>query len=97
MKNVMLFSGAMLLLTSVAFAAPDKDKKPAEKTKISCAVMKDDPVNIKDATAKKMYADYKGNRYFFCCPGCKPKFEKDPASFAKSDHIPTPKAGKAKG
>lgn len=104
MKNVMMLAGAMLLLTSVAFAGPDKakGKKTAAKTEIGCAIMgAEDKVNIKKATADKMFADYNGNRYFFCCPGCKPKFNADPAKYAKSESVPTPKAnkksGKAKG
>src|SRR5262245_41776317 len=92
MKNIMLMAGAMLVLTSAAFARPDHDKKPATPKEIHCAVMKDHTVNIKEATAKKMYADYKGRRYFFCCAGCPGDFKKDSAKFAKSgESIPTPK------
>jgi YHS domain-containing protein len=67
---------------SAAVAAP--------KT-IACAVMSSNKVNIATATAKHMYADYKGNRYFFCCGGCPEAFKKDPAKYAKSAHIKTPK------
>jgi len=35
-------------------------------------------------------AEYEGKAYFFCCPGCKPKFEKDPAKYAAE-----PAAGEA--
>ncbi|MCS6775325.1 MAG: YHS domain-containing protein [Chloroherpetonaceae bacterium] len=94
MNKGILLAAATLLVASTALASPDKGKKPSQRTTISCAVMKGDMVNIKEATARKMYADYKGNRYFFCCPGCKPKFEKNPEAYAKSDHIPTPKTGK---
>src|SRR5207249_353403 len=95
MKRVMLLSGAMLMLASAAFAGPPS-KKPAEKTEIHCAVMKD-TVNIKKATAEKMFADYKGRRYFFCCGSCPAKFKEDPAKYAKSESIPTPKTAKKKG
>lgn len=27
---------------------------------------------------------YKGNTYYFCCPDCKPKFDKDPDEYVKS-------------
>ncbi len=97
MKNVMLMAGAMLVLTSAAFAGPPA-KKPAPKaakTEVACAVMHDHKVNIKEATGKKMYADYKGHRYFFCCAGCPAEFKKDPAKVAKgAESIPTPKATK---
>ncbi len=91
MKKILL-TGAMLTLAVAAIAAPPK--KDATPTEIQCAVMPN-KVNIKDATAKKMYADYKGNRYFFCCGGCPTAFKKDPAKYAKAPHIKTPKAAKA--
>jgi YHS domain-containing protein len=86
MKNLLL-TGAMLTLAVAAIAGPPA-KTP---TTIKCAVLKNSTVNIKDATAKKMYADYKGNRYFFCCGGCPAQFKADPAKFAKAPHIKTPK------
>ena len=27
------------------------------------------------------YSDYKDTRYFFCCAGCKPKFDKNPDQY----------------
>ena len=65
--------------------------KPATPKTIACAVMTDNKVNIADATKKKMFADYKGNRYYFCCEGCPQSFAKDPAKYAKAPHTPTPK------
>lgn len=97
MKKIMLLTGAALMLASAAFAAP-QDKKETKKgtpTTIKCAVMNDHKVNIKDATAKKMFADYKGKRYFFCCSGCPETFNKDKDKYAKADvGLPIPKAGK---
>lgn len=61
------------------------------KAEISCAVMTGSKVNIKTATAKKMFADYKGRRYFFCCDGCPQAFKKNPAKYAKAPSIKTPK------
>ncbi|MBU1241535.1 YHS domain-containing protein [Myxococcota bacterium] len=29
------------------------------------------------------YTVYKGRHYAFCCPGCKPQFEKNPEKFIK--------------
>jgi len=94
--NLMLASALMLSVAAVAGFADDA-KKPAAKTEIKCAVMSGKTVKIADATklgAGKGYADYKGNRYFFCCGGCPSEFAKDPAKFAKADHIPTPKVEK---
>lgn len=66
-------------------------KAPKTQTTISCAVMPDDKVDIAKATKGHMYADYKGRRYFFCCAGCPDAFKKDPAKFAKAEHIAVPK------
>ncbi len=68
------------------------------KTKaMTCAVMPSDKVDIAKQTKAKLYSDYKGRRYFFCCPACKPSFDKDPAKYAKTaPSIPTPKPAKKK-
>ena len=85
---------AILAVTVVSFAGAQTAKKPATKAPagITCAVQTGNKVDIAKATASHMYADYKGNRYFFCCGGCPEAFKKDPAKYAKSAHIPTPKA-----
>jgi YHS domain-containing protein len=88
---------ALLAATATVLAVPAlaDDKKPAKNpTEITCAVMPKDKVNIKEATEKKMFADYKGRRYFFCCAGCPGAFKKDPEKYAKAPSIPTPKPGK---
>ena len=49
-------------------------------------------VNIATATKKKLFSDYKGRRYYFCCPGCPAMFKKNPAKYAKKElSIPIPK------
>jgi YHS domain-containing protein len=83
MKKIALAS--MIAVCGSVFAGP---KTP---TTIACAVMPSNKVNVASATAKHMYSDYKGHRYFFCCGGCPDAFKKDPAKYAKSASIPTPK------
>jgi len=46
------------------------------KPQTRCPI-KGTPVN------KKVYADYKGKRVYFCCADCLPKFKKDPAKYIK--------------
>jgi YHS domain-containing protein len=58
--------------------------------------MPNDPVKVADATKNKMYQDYKGRRYYFCCAGCPEAFKKDPAKYAKNASLPTPKPAKKK-
>ena len=75
---------------SFAFALANgpKDKE------IKCAVQ-GFKISIAQATKDKMFADYKGKRYFFCCNGCPQEFKANPAKFAKTaESIPTPKTAK---
>ena len=90
---------AILAISSVLVGGAFAQKKPSAPVKaptaIKCAVQTGNDVNIADATKHHMYADYKGNRYFFCCEGCPQAFKASPAKYAKSAHIKTPKAAKA--
>ena len=92
MKKTLLVAGAAMTLAGAAMAFPGQKPKPKAPETVKCAVMTSNTVNIKAATEKKMFADYKGNRYFFCCGGCPGQFKADPAKFAKADHIKTPKS-----
>jgi YHS domain-containing protein len=79
-------------LCIVGLAAAQTTQKPAATPKeIPCPIMPSHKVNIATATKSKMFADYKGNRYFFCCGGCPAEFKANPAKYAKSASIPTPK------
>lgn len=47
--------------------------------------MAKDPIcgmNVDEKTAK-FKSEYKGKTYYFCSPGCKVSFEKNPGKFAK--------------
>ena len=33
------------------------------------------------AINKAMFTEYKGKKVYFCCPGCKPEFEKNPEKY----------------
>lgn len=56
------------------FTSPQK-----EGTKATCPVTGDAFVIDKDT----VHAEYKGKHVYFCCPGCKGKFDKDPEKFTK--------------
>ncbi len=49
------------------------------KGQLVCPVMKTPVASTKAAAG---FSDYKGKRYYFCCGGCKPAFDKNPAKFA---------------
>ncbi len=90
MKKLSILAVSLLAFSVVAFAG-QKTKTP---TTITCAVMTTNKVDIAKATKNHMYADYKGRRYFFCCGGCPADFKANPAKYAKSASIPTPKSSK---
>jgi YHS domain-containing protein len=93
MKKISFLAIAVLGVTTAAFAqAKPAPKAPKAPTEIECAVMKGHKVNIAKAVKDKMFSDYKGRRYVFCCGGCKPAFDKEPAKFAKAPSVPAPAA-----
>ena len=47
-----------------------------------CPVMPGSVVNKADAEAAGIFRDYNGQRYWFCCAGCGPAFDADPAKYA---------------
>ncbi|GAB2817971.1 hypothetical protein GCM10027022_04960 [Alpinimonas psychrophila] len=48
----------------------------------TCPVMVGTAVNKAAAKAAGLYRDYEGERYYFCCAGCGPAFDSDPAKYA---------------
>lgn len=74
-----------------AFSQMDHPVSKNAKHVITCPVT-GDKVDMDRATKTKMYADYKGNRYFFCCSDCPPKFKANSAKYAKKPHIKSPKS-----
>lgn len=92
MKKLALVSVMSLALVGGAFAQTKTKAVAKTPAKISCAVMKGDMTDVKDATKSGRFSDYKGKRYFFCCPHCIESFKKEPAKYAKTaPSIPTPK------
>ena len=86
MKTTFLIAAALVALTPTAFAAPARTMKAAA---LICPV-----TGTKIASASKAYnhETYKGKTYYFCCPECKPAFDKNPkkiiANAAKGKYQP---------
>jgi YHS domain-containing protein len=80
---------AVLLALSVAAMAADTSKskqKPAPprvKKVVSavCPVMGNKIPDVSKAPGGK--STYKGKTYYFCCPGCKTAFDKNPGKYIK--------------
>jgi YHS domain-containing protein len=54
------------------------DKQPPAGTWAKCSVSGD----IFKVGPETQFATYDGRVYAFCCPDCKPDFDKDPAKYA---------------
>lgn len=84
MKKALLVLLAGSLVMGGAAQAGKTAKKPVKKVAkaetVTCPVMgsKFKP------TAKTEKSTYKGKTYFFCCAGCKPEFDKNPAKYTKA-------------
>ncbi|MFK4729460.1 YHS domain-containing protein [Agromyces mediolanus] len=48
----------------------------------TCPVMVGSRVSKVAAEAAGLFRDYEGERYYFCCAGCGPAFDSDPAKYA---------------
>lgn len=74
----------LLLVTAVVAAGcSSHSKSPAAvaATKTVSAVCPVMGNRIPDVTKAAGKSVYKGKTYYFCCPGCKPQFDKDPEKY----------------
>lgn len=79
-RSTMFAAAALLTLAGSVSAAPVKVKPATAKAAaLICPVTKEKIASIKDASGS---STYKGKTYYFCCAGCKPMFDKDPAKYA---------------
>jgi YHS domain-containing protein len=69
MKKAIFLSLLLMFVSFALFAA-----LPELKPQTTCPISG-------EKIDKKAYADYEGQRVYFCCNGCKAKFEKDPEKF----------------
>lgn len=61
-------------------AAKNLLEPAAEET--TCPVMPDTPVDKAAAEAAGLFRDHRGRRYWLCCKGCGPRFDRDPDKYA---------------
>jgi YHS domain-containing protein len=84
-------AAGLALVTLAANAAPSK--KPAPKPKTGKKAVALCPIGrIPAMTGKKdVKSVYKGKTYYFCCPECKPSFDKEPEKYLKRASKTAPK------
>ncbi len=69
-------------------ATPSPAAKPVAPAALVCPVTGEKIASVKDAVGSSVY---KGKTYYFCCGGCKPAFDKNPAKYVKEAAKPAPK------
>jgi YHS domain-containing protein len=70
MKNIAIF----IIIFTLSFSAFIFAEETVLKSQKVCPV-------LGGAIDKSVYVDYQGQRIYFCCPGCKETFGKDPEKF----------------
>ena len=76
MKRMLFLVLPLALTLAFSGLAPAADKPAQANAQSDCPVMG-------GKIDKKVYADYKGKRIYFCCTGCVDEFKKDPEKFMK--------------
>lgn len=66
--------------TAIAQRQPHHKKAPAnaKKAALMCPVTGTKIASLKAAVG---HSAYKGKTYYFCCAGCKPRFDKNPGKY----------------
>lgn len=84
MKTLSTLGVVALIATAAVsgFAATSahKTKAAVKQAPLICPVTGDKIASVKDAVGHSVY---KGKTYYFCCPDCKPLFDKNPAKYLK--------------
>lgn len=72
-RTVLVLFIATILFSTFSFAASNTS---SDSKQTQCPVMA-------GKVDKKIYADYKGKRVYFCCSSCLDDFKKDPDKYMK--------------
>ncbi len=79
-RSTLIAAAALMALAGSVSAAPVKAKPQTVKAaSLICPVTKEKIASVKNAAGS---STYQGKTYYFCCAGCKPMFDKDPAKYA---------------
>ena len=83
MKSLFLTGAFAIAISGAAIAGPGHShgKAQTKKATLICPVTGD---KIASAKAAAGHSTYKGKTYYFCCAGCKPRFDKNPAQITKN-------------
>jgi YHS domain-containing protein len=86
-KKQLVIMSMLLVLLTVGLAVLNGCKKsepaaPAETKEVASAAIEQTVCPIMGgAINKDIFTEYKGKKVYFCCAGCKEKFEKEPEKY----------------
>ena len=72
---------AVLLALAGCKEEPAKPTEPNQTQQVTAAVEQTICPVLGGAIDKNVYTEYKGKKVYFCCPMCKPEFEKNPEKY----------------
>ena len=76
MKSLLLTVLALAAFAGTVSASPTQaPKAPAKAAALVCPITGEKISSVSVAAAQETY---KGKTYYFCCPSCKPVFDKNP-------------------
>lgn len=84
LRSLVLLGCALVLTTVVVVGCKKKEPAaPAETKGIASAAVEQTICPVMDGNKidKNVFVMYKGKKVYFCCPGCKEKFEKEPEKY----------------
>ena len=82
-KTMLLLAGFLLVgLMVLGGCKKSEPAAPPESEEVASAEIEQTicPV-MKGAINKNLFTEYKGKKVYFCCAGCKGKFEKEPERY----------------
>ena len=74
------FGRAFVAASAVALCLFPAAVRAEDNGPYACSVLRN---TIEKVTKDTQFSDYKGVRYYYCCDGCKPQFDKDQTKFLK--------------
>jgi len=83
-RTALLLAGVLLLGLFVLQGCKEKSEPavPAETKEVASAAIEQTTCPVMEgAINKDIFAEHKGKKVYFCCAGCKEKFEKEPEKY----------------
>ncbi|HSV27602.1 MAG TPA: YHS domain-containing protein [Sedimentisphaerales bacterium] len=74
-------AGLAVSLGTLAGCKKQEPAAPASPNSVTAAAEQTICPVMAGLIDKNVFVEYKGQRVYFCCPGCKDEFEKDPEKY----------------